>query len=88
MEAEVDSLLLFMGDAEDDEVSDSIRKAAEAQEKFFEEFAEFQIKIVKTAILEIQINASLSGHDLGPSEPVDTVSGGYEVYCRKCGQLV
>lgn len=34
------------------------------------------------------MNAALSGHDLGPFEPVDTVSGGYQAECRKCGETV
>ena len=41
---------------------------------------------VRAAILEIQVNAALAGHDLGPFVEVDTISGGYEVRCRKCGQ--
>jgi hypothetical protein len=42
----------------------------------------------KGAILEAQVNAALSGHDIGPFEPVDTVTGGYQAVCRKCGQTV
>lgn len=30
----------------------------------------------KESILEIQVNAALSGHNLGPFEPVDTFTGG------------
>jgi hypothetical protein len=29
----------------------------------------------REAILEAQVNASLAGHDLGPSEPVDNEAG-------------
>lgn len=43
-------------------------------------------KEAKEAILEIQVNAALAGHDLGPFEPVDTVTGGYQAKCRKCNQ--
>lgn len=32
---------------------------------------------IKEVILEIQVNAALAGHDIGPFEPVDTVSDGY-----------
>ncbi len=32
----------------------------------------------KESILEIQVNAALSGHDLGPFEPVEVLTGGYE----------
>jgi hypothetical protein len=39
----------------------------------------------RAAILEIQVNAGLAGHDLGPFEPVDTFAGGgYEARCRRC----
>jgi hypothetical protein len=40
----------------------------------------------KGAILEVQVNATLSGHDIGPFEPVDTITGGYQAVCRKCGK--
>ena len=42
----------------------------------------------REAILEAQVNAALAGHNLGPFEPVDTLTGGYEARCRKCGQTV
>ncbi len=32
----------------------------------------------KESILEIQVNAALTGHDLGPFEPVEVLTGGYE----------
>ena len=31
---------------------------------------------VKTAVLEIQVNATLAGHDLGPFEPAEVLTGG------------
>ena len=38
----------------------------------------------REAILEAQVNAALSGHDLGEFEPVDSLAGGCEArYCRK-----
>jgi hypothetical protein len=40
----------------------------------------------KESILEIQVNAALTGHDLGPFEPVEVLTGGYEARCRKCNQ--
>ena len=43
---------------------------------------------VKEAILEIQVNVALTGHDLGPFEPVDTITGGYQAECRKCRKSV
>lgn len=39
-------------------------------------------------ILEIQVNAALAGHDLGPFEPDETFTGGYEARCRQCKQSV
>ncbi|MGB3714515.1 MAG: hypothetical protein WA996_08815 [Candidatus Promineifilaceae bacterium] len=42
----------------------------------------------KAAILEAQVNTALTDHDLGPFEPVDTVNGGYQAVCRKCGKSV
>jgi hypothetical protein len=39
----------------------------------------------RAAILEIQVNAALAGHDLGPFEDVtDRVNGEYEARCRLC----
>ena len=40
----------------------------------------------RESILEIQVNAALAGHDLGPFEPVEVLTGGYEARCRKCNQ--
>jgi len=41
----------------------------------------------KGAILETQVNAALSGHDIGPFEPVETFEGaGYQARCRRCNQ--
>ncbi len=40
----------------------------------------------KDAILEVQVEAALEGHELGPFEPVDLDIGGWQVACRKCGQ--
>ena len=40
----------------------------------------------KASILEIQVNAALAGHDLGPFEPVEVLTGGYEARCRNCNQ--
>ena len=40
----------------------------------------------KESILAIQVDAALSGHDLGPFEPVEVLTGGYEARCRKCDQ--
>jgi len=31
---------------------------------------------------------AFSGHDLGPFEPVETVTGGYQAECRKCDKSV
>ncbi len=42
----------------------------------------------KDTILEVQVEAALSGHDLGPFEPVDTITGGYEARCRRGGKTV
>jgi hypothetical protein len=33
-------------------------------------------KEAKESILEIQVNAALTGHDLGPFEPVEVLIGG------------
>ncbi len=41
---------------------------------------------LKASLLEIQVNAALSGHDLGPFEPVEVLTGGYEARWRKCNQ--
>ena len=39
----------------------------------------------KESILEIQVDAALLNHDLGPFEPVTSVAGGgYEAHCRRC----
>ncbi len=39
----------------------------------------------RAAILEVQVNAALAGHDLGPFEEVDN---GYQAKCRRCGKTV
>jgi len=40
---------------------------------------------VRTSIVEIQVNAALSGHDLGPFEPVESFEGAdYQARCRQC----
>lgn len=39
----------------------------------------------KESVLEIQVNAALAGHDFGPFEPVDTLTGGHQVTCQRCG---
>jgi hypothetical protein len=38
----------------------------------------------REALLEILVEAALSGHDLTPFDPVP--SGGYQSRCRRCGQ--
>ena len=43
-------------------------------------------KEARESVLEIQVNATLSGHDLGPFEPVEVLTGGYEARCRNCSQ--
>ena len=43
-------------------------------------------KDAKESILSIQVDAALSGHNLGPFEPVKIFTGGYEARCRKCNQ--
>jgi len=43
-------------------------------------------KDAKESILSIQVNAALAGHDLGPFEPVEVLTGGYEARCRNCNQ--
>lgn len=41
----------------------------------------------KESILEIQVNAALAGHDLGPFELVESFEGsGYEARCRRRDQ--
>lgn len=46
-----------------------------------------QQQALSKSILEIQVNAALSGHDLAPFERVtDRATGGYQVRCRRCGQ--
>ena len=42
----------------------------------------------KDTILEVQVEAALEGHDLGPFEPVDPDIGGWQASCRKCRQSV
>ncbi len=42
----------------------------------------------KNTILEVQVEAALQGHDLGPFEPVDPDIGGWQAGCRNCGQGV
>jgi len=42
----------------------------------------------RETILEAQVNAALAGHDLAPFEDAETVSGGYQATCRRCGQTV
>jgi hypothetical protein len=37
---------------------------------------------LRATILETQVNAALSGHDLGPDERVDNEAGGHEARCR------
>jgi hypothetical protein len=37
---------------------------------------------VKAAILEAQVNAALIGHDIGPFEPADAVSGDFRLSGR------
>ncbi len=37
---------------------------------------------LKASLLEIQVNNALAGHDLGPFEPVEVLTGGYEARCR------
>ncbi len=41
-------------------------------------------KTARESILEIQINAALTFHDLGAFEPVEVLSGGCEVGCQLC----
>ncbi len=43
-------------------------------------------KDAKESILAIQVDATLSGHDLGLFEPVEVLTGGYEARCRNCNQ--
>jgi hypothetical protein len=45
-------------------------------------------KSAKAATLEAQVNAALSGHDIGPFEPVDPRIGGWQAECRRCHQTV
>ncbi len=40
-------------------------------------------KDAKASILSVQADAALSGHELGPFEPVEVFTGGYEARCRK-----
>jgi hypothetical protein len=44
---------------------------------------------LREVILECQVNAALSGHDLGPFEPVQNqIADGWQAKCRRCGQSV
>jgi hypothetical protein len=43
-------------------------------------------KEAKESILSIKVNAALVGHDLGPFEPVEVLTGGYKARCRRCNQ--
>lgn len=38
----------------------------------------------RESVLEIQVTASLHGHDLGPFEPLEDRSG-WQATCRQCG---
>jgi len=39
----------------------------------------------KSSVLEIQVNAALAGHDLGPFDPVESFDGvGYQVTLTPC----
>jgi hypothetical protein len=38
--------------------------------------------------LEMMVEAALAGHDIGPFEPADATTGGYEAACRRCGRSV
>jgi hypothetical protein len=38
---------------------------------------------LRESILELQVNAALAGHDLGPFERVEN---GYQARCRRCGR--
>ena len=40
---------------------------------------------LREAILESLVEAALQGHDIGPFEPVDSITGGYAAGCRLCG---
>jgi hypothetical protein len=42
----------------------------------------------RAAILEVQVDAALANHDLGPFEDVDPEIGGYQAECRRCGKTV
>ena len=40
-------------------------------------------KEARESILSIPVDAALTGHDLGPFEPVEVLTGGYEARCRR-----
>lgn len=42
----------------------------------------------KASMLEVMVDASLQGHDLGPFEPVDVITGGFQAVCRRCARSV
>lgn len=46
-------------------------------------------RALNEAIMEIQVNALLSGHDLSPFEPLSADrEGEYQAACRRCGRTV
>jgi len=48
-----------------------------------------QDKVLKESILEVQVEAHFTGHDLSGFEEVTvTEIGGYQARCRKCGKTV
>jgi hypothetical protein len=59
----------------------NVKKTGSEQGKLFNDSLGGQ-----TSVLEIQVNAALTGHDLGLYEPVETFSGGYEDRCRYCNK--
>lgn len=42
----------------------------------------------KASMLEVMVDASLQGHDLGPFEPADVITGGFQAVCRRCARSV